>query len=351
MITMKDIAKAAGVSQPVVSVVLNGTKNSRIGVSETNRHKVLAAAEKMGYEVDDMARGIKTGKTKVIGFLSSLSNRGASVKLIGTISQQAEKHGYMVKYISRKLWITCGVDKIKKVAQLCARHRLAALIVHGIVDDILLTLKDLMADQDTEIALVANYRNIGTSLHVTSNDAQGIGMIVDHLYELGHRKIAYISLPFIHSSSVIRRDAFIARTKDYNLEIPPEYIVAVNYQSVFAEIERLFHDRKKAPTALVCSGDNIAVRVKDILGKKYSISTPEDISITGFGDLECGRVCFPEITTVYEPFEEMGERIVEKLIAKLEGQDFGPTEEFIDTKLIIRDSARKIETKIQNKNK
>jgi LacI family transcriptional regulator len=123
------------------------------------------------------------------------------------------------------------------------------------------------------------------------------------------------------------------------LPVPPAYVFGnSNPRQVKIQIGRLVKNPENRPDAIFCSGDNIAAMVIDAL-KDFNLNVPRDLSVAGFGDLQCGRFAIPTISTIDERYAPTGARIVAKIIATLNNQDFGPFYETIRPRLILRDSS------------
>lgn len=335
VVRLKDIAARLNVSSALVCAALNDNYKSK-NISGQRRQLIKQTAKEMGYKVDDMARAIRTGKSKVIGFISPKVIREDGAKIINGLSGRSERYDYTLKIIDSQN-IVNDMKVAEKAVNKCIEKRLAAVIVHGLSNiDILNYLNDNLSKNGIQMALICNSKELKDVIHVKSNDKKGIEQAVDCLYKLGHREFLCVSLSLEKVSSENRQKEFLNAIRKRginNAETVAEYI-----PNSTKMLDRIFASKKQNPTAIICTGDNIAVFTKDYLSHRYGLRTPEDVSITGFGDYELARQCYPSISTIYEPFKEMSERLIDKIIAKLQGRDFGEHTEYIDTSFILRDT-------------
>lgn len=141
MVTIKDVARQAGVSQAAVSYVLNGKAGqAKTRISDAASERVRAAAEQLGYRRNEIARSVAIGKTNVIGFVVPNILGEHSARLLDGIMRAAYENGYFVKVI-----YTMPGSSAQDIAKACIGQRLAGLIVYGLFD------KDLFSELQEEI--------------------------------------------------------------------------------------------------------------------------------------------------------------------------------------------------------
>jgi LacI family transcriptional regulator len=310
--TVKDVARAAGVSVTTVSRVLN---NPDLVVSE-KQELVQRALQTLDYIPNQLARSLISRRSKAVGLVVPTISNPVFAPTIEAIERALDRAGYAV------LIHCCERDPEREFKQV------RALIERG-VDGVILTgsvhvpeLATLLArnklpyiSQDVAVDLP-----LGPS--VALDNAGALKIAVDHLYGMGHRAIAVLTGP-VHNTPPIN-DRFLSAVssiKSYGLALPDEWlVVAEDYRgaTVKAAAERLF-GLDHLPTAVVCTGDILALGVVSE-ARARGLRVPQDVSMIGCGDTDMGHYVDPPLTTVRMPFAEMGEVAVANLLALLDGQ-------------------------------
>jgi len=339
MITMKDIAYEAGVSRPTVSVILNGRENV-IGISLETKERVLKAAEKLGYRRNEIARSMITGRSNFIGYLTSGLMREYVTMPLQGIVERAEKEKYFVKVFFRKETDSFS-DVIKKIME----QRPAGLICRSIrEEDYKLLDKECRALNIPYVLIGSGFRR-DSGIRIETDDVAGAETIVEHLIGLGHKQIAFFCGNRGSGYVELRFRGFMNVMKKYGLPISEDHMI---FNDVNSEMEtaavRLFSSGKTLPTAIFCGGDHFAM-ITLRAARRCGLKVPEDISVAGYANMEMCRFADPPLTTVAEPFEEVGELACELLIQEVKRKKMisFQKEIYLDVpvKLIIRESTAK----------
>lgn len=328
MITMKEIAKEAGVSQPAVSLVLNGRgKASRI--CDTTRERILAAAKRLGYHRNEVARAMKTGRTNIIGIIGSLDS-GYSMEIIKGISEAATSDGYTLKLLS-----TNNIESMSNVCRQCLEQRLDGIIVRSVTEDGLTIMMRELSPHQVPMVFVGNIQSRDAHLHVGSDDRKGVMQAVDHLIGLGHRRIIFFDNIMLEHAINSRRQGFVDGMRKHGLTAEHQVQeIAFEGGPRTQDIKTTLQQRK--PTAVVCVCDFTAMRVLQAAAS-LGLRVPEDLSVVGFGNLDFAEYANPSLTTIAQPFVAMGRQASELLIAKIAGLDV-PPERILPVKLLVRQS-------------
>jgi LacI family transcriptional regulator len=328
-VTVKDVARAAGVSVTTVSRVLN---NPALVVSE-KQALVQRALAHLDYIPNQQARALISRRSKAIGLVVPTISNPVFAPTIEAIERALDQAGYAV------LIHCCERDPEREFKQV------RALIERG-VDGLILTgsvhvpqLAELLArnklpyiSQDVSVSLP-----LGPSLAL--DNAGALSIAVDHLYEMGHRAIAVLTGP-VHNTPPIndRFRAAIDRIRALALDLPDQWLaVAQDYHggSIKAAAGRLLSCDPR-PTAVVCTGDILALGVVSE-ARARGLHVPLDLSIIGCGDTDMGHYVDPPLTTVRMPFAEMGEEAVQNLLALLDSR-VPPPFTLLAANLVVRDS-------------
>jgi LacI family transcriptional regulator len=309
---MKDIAREAGVTQQAVSRVLSGN-SSTVRIGAETRKRVMETAERMGYRRNEIARAIKNGKTNVIGIIGDFHG-SYSLNIITGIAKACAANGYFMKVLPVE-----GPDDLGPVARQCVEHRVAGIICRSLQEYALDTLRTELEAMHTPIVLVDSSLHHDWCSRVVSDDFTGEKLAVDHLYELGHRKIAHFTGNLNDGFARMRYDGFCSAIKTHNLELLDNPVeIDEGYEEISEELSarvmRIL--RKYRPTAICCGSDPLAMKVLNI-ATAAGIKIPQELSVVGFAGLDYTHWTSPPLTTVRQPFAEMGKTAAEILFSEI----------------------------------
>lgn len=335
MVTMSDIARKVGVSRPTVSFVLNGlAKEEKINPNTVRRIK--NAAVKLGYRRNALARAMVTGKSFVLGFLAGdLESEFAGKILAGAIIE-ADRHQYLIKHLSA--WHLTP----REIVNRCIEQRLAGIICHSRNEDVLNTLHDGLSSFGIPIGIVDSSFEHDWGIRVSSDDSHGAFLAIEHLYKLGHRRIAYVSSHPSHCFAENRKNGYLKAMEAFGLRVSDDMIVfGAEIDDVAGVVSRIFKGASPKPSALFCSSDFIAMVAKRAL-RAISLTVPDDVSVVGFADLRLTEYSDPPLTTIHQPAAEMGRIVTRKMIEKIKSGTTGafndPVDELVDVSLVVRES-------------
>lgn len=331
---MREVAERAGVSRPTVSYVLNGQESGQ-SISEATKTRVLEAAHELGYRRNTLARAIATGKYNVIGFLRYQADEQFSLLLDGVL-HEADSHGYTVKVITRE-----GRTIEPELIQRCAELRLAGLIgVQVKIGDSKAIYSELVR-QTIPMVMLDQAESHPYFCRVAAQDIEAIGTVVDHLVQLGHHRIQ-----FLGSAAPARRIGFERAMQKHGLPVPAElpWCSYTDDDSIEKITTDLLRDAPTRPTAIVCISDPMAMVVCRT-ARALGLQVPRDLSVTGYDDLLMAARADPPLTTVAQPFFEMGRCAVRQLLGAIKvvadptTPDFlRADEQLLPTQLVVRRS-------------
>ncbi|MCP3968296.1 MAG: LacI family transcriptional regulator [Lentisphaerae bacterium] len=332
MITMKDIAREAGVSQPTVSVVLND-KASTVRIGEETRRKILETAERLGYRRNEVARSIRTGKTSVIAVIGNLDG-SYCMETIKGISDAADERGYSIKIKS-----VTTVEETLRAARNCISYRVAGIVCRNMSEEQLQVLNKELGENKIPIVLLDSCFPVEKCSRVVSDDADGIRQIVEYLGGLGHRNILHVTNSLQNSYANTRCRVFVDEMRRHGLSSQIEDACIISMKDDFDEScgEMLKRIAAERPTAVFCVNDMAALKV--ILAvNKLGLKVPDDISVVGYAGLNYTAYTVPPLTTVLQPFQDMGRTAFNRLYEQV--QNPGDVKEIrLPVHLVIRESA------------
>lgn len=336
MVTMQDIADHINVSRRTVSCVLSGNyKKSRI--SEATKDKIIIASEKLGYKRNALATAVKTGKTNVIGFIGGLYS-SYCMEIIKGINDVVSKNNYMIKLLP-----TGTMEEVKNAARQCVEQRLAGVICRSLSEEGLEILHKELEPNNIPIVLVDSSFSHDWCSRVISDDFQGAKQAIKYLIGLGHSRIVHITNNLNRGFAKNRYDGYVEAMSEHNLVVQRGDVCITSDLDEITEIERnnigKFLKLQK-PTAIFCSSDPLAMKVINI-AQSIGLKIPQNLSVVGFAGLNYTALLSPALTTVAQPFAEMGRKASEILLSEIRKKLIKQEVE-LPVKLIIRDSCREI---------
>ena len=302
-VTMRDIARATNLSQSTVSRVLNRTP-TLIPIAEETQERVLATAMALGYRPNPLARGLRGASTMLLGLIVRDITDPFFAGAIEAVTTAASSRGYNVVlgHVHAR-----ADEAITLWGVLEARHCDAILLLGDTRDQPRL-LQDLAGAHVPVVALWQGTQATGVASVGVDNHA-GIHAVLDHLIELGHRRIAFVGGRRLGDIKE-REEAFVQYLARLREPLREGYVQhgANEPASSAAALERLLA-LPEPPTAVVASTDVLAL---GLLHAAYErgLRVPDQLSITGFDDIPVAAFTVPSLTTVRMPVREIIEQAV-----------------------------------------
>lgn len=327
--TLLDVAREAGVSPSTVSRILNGTAK----VADDKRDAVLAAIARMNFAPNQMAQGLKKGRSMTIGIVVQDISSPFFDETLRGVDDGLKGTGYASVIVSGH-WN--AEEEAQRMRLLLARK----------VDGIIL-LSGRMAD-DTVLAF-ANQRPIvstGRALDTAKalgfklDNEHGAWLAVRHLIELGHRRIAFVSGPANNNDADERLAGYTRALREADIPLDPQLIVEGNFHeaSGLLAVNRLF-DTQQQFSAVFAANDLSAYGVRLALYRK-GIRVPDDISLVGFDDLPGSSYTTPPLTTIRQPLYDIGLIATHSLLRLINGETVHGTVPPLE--LVVRETTRRL---------
>ncbi|MCX6358247.1 MAG: LacI family DNA-binding transcriptional regulator [Armatimonadetes bacterium] len=312
--TIRDVARHAGVSVATVSHVLQG-KSSLHAAATVER--VRRSAEELSYRPNRTAQNLARRRTRTLGVVVETMTTGRftanafCVEVLDGILDFAGEADYQVKIVSLK----CN-DR-QTVAQCVDNGSMdAAALIAPNSDGALVAWAQTAA---LPVALVGSLPDGIDIPRVDVDDEAALHNAVRWLIDLGHRHIGIITGPPAQWSAVRRENAYARAVASAGLEANASLRYAGDYTYASGQAgaaELMTADPR--PTAIICGNDGVAVGALEALHRLH-IRVPDEVSILGFDDHDVARWCRPQLTTIRQPFHEMGVKAAELLITAIEG--------------------------------
>lgn len=326
MVTIDDVAKCAGVSKATVSRVLNNADT----VSDKRRELVMDAIKRLKYEPNIAGRMLRKSETKSILVVFSV----LIPEFMNAVTAEADKAGYTILFYYSPAYIK-NAKPLSPVYQ-------------GLVDGVI--LQDVMLDQKVLYDIMERYPVVlcGGVMSFEGKDENSIAIdnavvaynMTKHLIEKGKKRIGFVGIQlggkvepkFSRDREIGVRKALAEAGIDMIDSL--KYIGDVGY-STGREAADYYMSLSQMPDAVFCFNDKIAIGCISAF-KEKGLRVPEDIYVAGFDNLGITAQFDPTISTVAQPFNEMGELAVRRILSEIQGEL--PEEVKIEGRIILRKS-------------
>ncbi|MEZ4771098.1 MAG: LacI family DNA-binding transcriptional regulator [Caldilineales bacterium] len=334
-VTIRDVAREAGVSTATVSYVLNGSRR----VGDETRERVRQAALRLGYRANITARNLQASETRLIGYSwrpSPAEQFNPIVdKFLQSIAEAAARHDYRILAFP-------SVD----VHQELSAYEEMMLI--GQVDGFILTNTNF--DDERVLALVSNhfpFVSFGRAnpdwdfLWIDVDGTAGILEATRHLVAQGHRRIAFLAWPEKSQTGHYRLQGYLNGMEEAGLTVDSEWVqLAGNfYEEGYAATQRLLAlPPGHRPSAVIASSDLMALGVLNAAWNA-GLEVGQDLAVIGFDDAPIARYMRPALTSLAQPVNRIGEQLVSMLIDELNGQPVEERQVLMQPTLVVRASS------------
>jgi LacI family transcriptional regulator len=333
-VSLKDIAQAVGVSSALVSMVLNG-KAKQYGIGEEATRKVLAKAKELNYQPNIMARGLRSGRSRLLGLVVADISNPFFATLAREIERAASERGYTVIYGSSD-------ERPEHLSKLM--NTLANQGVDGIIVVPCENSEELIADlylQKYAMVLVDRYFPKINTLSVSLDNAEACKKVTRHLLSQGYKKIGFVSYEseLLHMTERVRGYCEAMQEAGLKNSINVLKLPQDKYQETMLQV---FEQHQiKNLEALIFSNNSLTIQGLYVL-KQLKVRIPEDLAVFGFDGGDVFDLYCPAISYVRQPVEEMGRKAVTVLIDQLESEKPGEIKRYVlKSDLVIAESSLK----------
>jgi DNA-binding LacI/PurR family transcriptional regulator len=323
--TILDVARRAGVSKSLVSLVMRGSPR----VSNEKRAAVLQAATELRYRPNAVARSLVRRRSSLIGVMLSDLHNPFFVEVVDGIEQEALAANYHALFNTGGRTAEGEAAAIETLLQL----RTDGLILAG---SVLASKQILAAATTTQVVLVARPSRWPEVDSVTNDDRAGARLAVEHLVDLGHRSIAHIDGGKGAGSSA-RRSGYMDAMRQYGLG--GESLVvrgAYTEDGGAVGVAQLFAGRH-GPSAIFAANDLAAFGALHGLEER-GLRVPEDVSLVGYDNIRPGVLGRNKLTTIDQPRREMGATAIKLLLDRLDNRRVRARHVLLPPSLVVRES-------------
>lgn len=321
--TISDVARKAGVSKSLVSLVVRGGRH----VSAVRREAVMRAAEELGYRPNAMARGLVQRRSGFLGVMVSDLHNPFFADVVDGIQGQAARAGYRVLVNTGNRSSEVEAEAVETLLQLRAD---GVILAGPLVDDGTI----VAASRAVPVVVVGRAARAESVDSVTNDDRAGAEIAVEHCASLGHRRIAHIDGGRGAGASDRCRGYETAMRR---LRLTRHiHVVTGSYTEAGGHAGAvLLLDRHPRPTAIFAANDLAAIGALNAIEER-GLRVPEDVSLVGYDNTFLAALRHISLTTIHQPRLEMGQLAVSTLLERIELKRTQPRRAVLSPTLVVR---------------
>lgn len=325
---IRSVAALAKVSIATVSRTINGSP----AVSERLTKRVWQAIEQLNYFPNTHARSLVSGRSRILGIIVENITNPFFPELIQNFEEVAVAHGYEI--------LVSSSNSDPAVLTTCVRRMLerkvegVAVMTFGEEEPVL----DQLTHRDIPMVLAEFKLDDPKTSTILLDYTTGVRAAINHLTELGHRKIGFLAGPHKLHSAITRENDFRTVINEAGLQMDPGWVIECDHtlRGGVAGFEKLraLPDR---PTAVLCSNDMTAIGV---LRAAYmgGLRVPQDLSVVGLDDIDFAEFTLPPLTTIRLSRADLAHAAFDALRAQTDGNGKAQREFLVSTSLVVRGS-------------
>jgi LacI family transcriptional regulator len=335
-ITIKDVAERAGVDPSTVSRVINNDRG--LSVRKETSLRILEVIKELGYQPNSIARNLRRQTSDAVGMLIPDIINPLFPEIIKGIESSASAKDLSV--------ILCNTDDDPE-----KELKMIRFLLGRMVDGFLLASVHMRDETIAEVeksgipyVLVNRGNRKGSGAYVVADNAAGARLAVQHLIDLGHKRIAHIAGFLYTDTGIERLEGYRKVLNGANIPFNPEYMVETGYKEAegYKAMSKMLRlpDR---PTAVFAANDLLAMGAMLAINEK-GLRVPEDISVVGFDDIWVAERITPALTTVKVSLYEMGRLAMDILFNKMKGFPLEQERIVLESSLVIRHSTAEVKS-------
>jgi len=329
-VTLKDIAREAGVSVTSASRALHGVTGVARAPSEETAERVRAAAARLGYSRDQLASGLRTRHSRLLGMLVPRLTDYVLATIYEGVEEAARLAGYRTVVANTR----DDPDEQRARAEVMLDHRVEGLIIGDASDR-----GDLLADLERRgVPFVLVSRRTGSHPAVTGDDLTGGRLVAEHLLDRGHTRVAVLAGEPYASTGSERTKGFLDRWSSAGLAVSADRVVHGPFDAAGGRqaMQRVLDMPGPPPTAVFAVNDFAAIGAMGAL-RDAGLRVGRDVALVGYNDVSLAAELPIPLSTVTTPNLEMGRGGVELLLRILDGEK--PASLLLPPQLRIRESS------------
>lgn len=329
MANIYDVAKEAGVSISTVSRVIQGASN----VLPETRTRIEEAIQHLNYHPNRLAQQFRTQQTKMILVIVPEIGNPFFADILTGIEDVAAKVDYNVLLVD---------SHGNRAVESRCYEMLSQKLVDGIITFSVGIPKEELKQLASQYPVVIGIRYFSekTIANVTIDNIKATKDITSYMLNLGHKRICYLGGPEGVPIYQDRASGYMEALKEGGIPVDHSLIVhcTPDVQGGYDAISSLLHDADRKFTAIVASGDIMAIGAIRALNDR-GLKIPDDVAISGFDDIAFSALVTPSLTTVRQPKHQIGVRTMEKLMDLIAGKTLAANRDVLNYEIVIRESS------------
>ncbi len=333
MITIKDVAKLAGVSHTTVSLALRDSPS----ITDKTKEKVKAAAKQLNYHPNYLAQSLVSGKTNVIGVVSNFFSSTFEMEILKGIEQSI-----VTLNTEYKINLFATLEKNDQVLMdICLGRHADGVILFSISP----SPETIKLYNENNFPMIVIDEKAEGAIEIAMDNYHGAYIATEHLINSGRKNLALVlgdsNREELGLSQKERKEGFIQALHDHGLQFSErnQFFIRDYYfeegQLVFKRMQRYSPD---VDGIFCAAGDTVAYGIM-MEAKADHINIPEEISIVGYDDIFASSIVDPPLTSVRQPLFKIGKNSYASMVNFLEGkEEFRPTKFVYEPQLILRSS-------------
>jgi LacI family transcriptional regulator len=327
-ISLRTLGEYLNLSPATISLVLNNAPGVK-SIPQDTRDRVTAAAKKFDYRPSFYARSLRKRQSYTVGVLVPSLNDGYAMHVLDGVESLLIEEGYFYLTVSHHR----KPDLIEEYPR---------LLVDRSVEGFILIDTPVEKSLNLPVVSVAGHRRVEGVTNVVLDQKRAAELALRHLYQLGHRKIAFMRGGSHSSDADDRWNHLMAVARELKVAVPQEFVAQVQLRVSTPELgygpANELIQRGGDFTAIVCYNDLAAIgAIRACVN--YGLRVPEDVSIVGFDDIESAAFHNPSLTTIRQPLAQMGTVAARILLQRIRGQATFPDIVPITPEIVIRESS------------
>lgn len=340
-VNLKTLAEHLQLSQTTVSLVLNNSPSAK-SIPQETRQRVLEAAQRLNYRPNYFARSLRQSRSMSVGVLAPDLSEGYFTRVMSGVVEELSRANYF--------YFTACHDWRPELMQEYLR-----MLLERAVDGFLLLNTTAELSVPVPVVAISAHGLEPNVTHIVVDHSKAVDVALRHLYELGHRRVAFMRGPKAIPDSDFRWAAVEQTAQKLGLQLDPRLIARIDSGSWSMKTghhpmspEIGYHPMKQLLaktrdfTAIFCFNDIAAIGAIRALMEE-GLSVPGDVSVVGFDDIQMAAYCTPSLTTVRQPLNEMGKRGARLLLDRIANPAATElsAEVVVQPELVVRESTGK----------
>ena len=302
-VSADEVARKAGVSRSAVS----RTFTPGASVSEATRRKVMAAAEELGYHVNQLARGLMRNESGIVCLIASDVATPYRSALLRELTLQLQVAGKVTMFVNTDR----SDGSVDRALHQAIRYRAdASIILSGLPDK---SITQLCLRNGQRLVLINRDDDQPGPLRINLDDRDAAGRVVSAFLRAGCTRLAFANSEAGTPSLMAREQGFIAAAKEHGLDVIVERYGWTGYEAGKIVAQRML-TRRERPDAVFCATDLLACGFMDAARHQFSLSIPDQLCIVGFDDIEQASWTSYHLTTFAQPVDTIAREAVTWLV-------------------------------------